>query len=145
MTKSELAKLLNICEYGEETTPEIQRTAKENGLVIVFGFSDDNAEFQGAIEEEIPCWQGRKIFFNKDGSNFTDEDGGTFLTYHKEKEAAEPNCIEAVWCEKEKVYHGNGDYYSWTFKTDLPHETFDVMEDGNPFCRGIIFSISACR
>ena len=42
--------------------------------------------------------------------------------------------LEAVWCD--------GDEYSWTYKTDIPHATFDVMEDGEKFCRGIVFSVN---
>ncbi|GAB4486727.1 MAG: hypothetical protein OHK0019_00890 [Saprospiraceae bacterium] len=145
MTAKELAQQLNGCEYLQETTAHTKGMAKQNGLVIVFAYSDDNCEFQGAIEEEIPCWNGQKIHFNKDGSNFTNESGESFLTYHKDKDEPETNMIEAVWCEKEKVFHENGDYYSWTYKTELPHETFDVFEDGKPFCRGIIFSVFDCK
>lgn len=143
MTKSELASMLNGREYGEETTPEIERLAKENGLVIVYAYSDDNTEFNGAFDEEIPCWNGAKICFNKDGSNFTNQLGIPFLDYHKEKEFADPNCIEAVWCENEKVLHPDGDYYSWTFKTEIPHETFDIMEDGGAVLQG--YCIFCCR
>ena len=49
MTSKELAELLNGREYGEETTPEIIKLAKDNGLVIVYGYSDDNTELEGAI------------------------------------------------------------------------------------------------
>ena len=144
ITAKELAEKMNGRQYGNETTEEIEKQAKENGLVIVFAYSDDNCEFRGAIDEEIPCWNGEFIYFNKDGSNFTKEDGETFLTLHKDKEAHENNEIEAVWCEKEKVYLGD-DYFSWTYKTEIPHETFNIFEDETPFCRGIVFSLSDCH
>lgn len=38
--------------------------------------------------------------------------------------------VEAVW---------DNDGYSWTYKTDIPHETFEVLEDGEKYCRGIVF------
>lgn len=145
MTAKSLAEQLNGCEYLQETTAHIEGMAKQNGLVIVFAYSDDNCEFKGAIDEEIPCWEGQKIHFNKDGSNFTNEHGESFLTCHKDTDEAETNIIEAVWCGKEKVFYPNGKYYSWTYKTDIPHEKFDVLGDGEPFCRGIVFSISDCK
>ena len=30
----------------------------------------------------------------------------------------------------------------WTFETDTPHETFTIMEDGEPWCIGIVFSMA---
>jgi len=143
MTSKELAELLNGRQYRKETTPEIIKLAKDNGLVIVYGYSDDNTEFEGAISEEIPCWEGAKIYFNKEGSNFTDVNGMAFLTYHKDKDEPESNAIEAVWYDNGKVTHeGTGLYYSWTFKTEIPHETFDIFDEGDPYCRGIVFSIT---
>jgi hypothetical protein len=38
--------------------------------------------------------------------------------------------IDAVWCEGE---------YSWTYKTNIPHATFDIWEDGEKYCKGIVF------
>ena len=37
---------------------------------------------------------------------------------------------EAVW--------GAGGV-SWTFETDIPHETFNIYENGELFCVGIVF------
>lgn len=28
------------------------------------------------------------------------------------------------------------------FTVEIPHETFDIFEDGEPFCRGIVFSVN---
>ena len=35
----------------------------------------------------------------------------------------------------------DNDGYSWTYDTDVPHECFDVYEDDEKYCRGIVFSI----
>lgn len=142
MNAIQLAQMLDNRQYGDETTPEITKAAMENGLVIVFGYSDDNCEFEGAIHEEIPCWEGCKIYFDKGGTNFTNESGECFLTYHKDKEAPERNMIHAVWCDKNILHGATGKYYAWTYHTDIPHEAFDIMEDDRPFCRGIVFSIN---
>lgn len=29
----------------------------------------------------------------------------------------------------------------WTFETDIPHETFTIVEDGEIWCVGIVFSM----
>ena len=42
--------------------------------------------------------------------------------------------IEAVWCD-------NASGASWSYKTDIPHETFNIYEDGELFCVGIVFSV----
>ncbi len=42
--------------------------------------------------------------------------------------------IDALWCKEPG--------YSWTFRTDIPHATFEVVEDGEPYCRGIVFALA---
>ena len=50
------------------------------------------------------------------------------------------NGIEAVWCSKE-----NNPVIAWTYKTEIPHATFDVLEtddeESEIQCRGLVFSI----
>lgn len=135
MKKEELAALLNGREYREEMSTAEELQAKESGLVVVFAYSDDNCEFRGAICEEIGCWRGDRIFFNKDGSNFTDGNGNAPLAYMQDKSHPEANMIEAVWSPEEPAC-------SWIYQTEIPHSTFDVLEDGELFCRGIVFSVS---
>lgn len=143
MTSKELAELLNGRQYRKETTPEIIQLAKDNGLVIVYEYLHSITDFEGAISERIDSFEGGKIYFNKDGSNFTDVNGMAFLTYHKDKDEPDANMVESVWDENEKIMHeGTGLYYSWTFKTEVPHETFDIFDEGDPYCRGIVFSVN---
>ena len=125
MTKEKLAELLNNREYGNEITKEEAQTAKENGLVVVYGFSDDNMEFDGAFRDEFGCYEGGTALVNKEGLF---EDGAVFdmrCPYRK---------IEAVWCD-------TTDDYAWSYKTDIPHATFDIMDDGEMYCRGIVFDV----
>jgi hypothetical protein len=67
MDITQLAEQLNNCEYRSEVSDEIAKIAKEHNLVIVFGYSDDNMEFRGAIYDEIGCWGGGKAFLNEKG------------------------------------------------------------------------------
>ena len=135
MTKEELAAQLNGIEYPGEPPKELKAAAKQSGLVIVFGASDDLMEFRGAIDDELPA----------PGSAFVDARGLTqdfnrlcedkdfqglrdyFARFDGRKE------IEAVWSDTVAP--------AWSFKTTIPHATFEIMEDGEAYCRGIVFSL----
>lgn len=136
MTKETLAAQLTGREIGNELEPFEEKAAKGNGLIVVFGYSDDNTEFKGAIDEEVGSYGGTAIEFTKAGI-FRDEDDDEVLEKHS---AQVPfNKIEALWCPMDKK--GNTQC-SWAYKTEIPHATFDIMEDGELFCRGIVFSIN---
>ncbi len=42
------------------------------------------------------------------------------------------------------VWHDKGNP-CWTFETDIPHETFDIYEDGELYCKGIVFNLADCK
>ena len=109
MTIYEFASGLNGRSYDSEIiqTFEEQR-AKELGFAVVYGYSDDNAEFRGAYEEEIGCYDGGRVF--KCGEKY----------------------IDAVWCEGE---------FTWTYNTNIPHATFDIFDDEEKYCKGIVFEL----
>ncbi|MFR3727665.1 hypothetical protein [Lacrimispora sp.] len=130
MNKKELARLIDGREYGYEPFRAVQQAAKEAGLVIVSGASDDVIEFIGAICDEGGCFDGGKVFFDRNGVS---QDGS---------ECA--NCIEAIWRDKTALDE-NGNVITWTYKTDIPHETFMIYEDGKPYCRGIVFDLADVR
>lgn len=128
-----MATMLNGREMGDEITKLEEEVAKASGLVVLFGYSDDNAEFRGAIRDEFSCFDGGTMFVSKEGV-FPEEDYHRCTCDHCGYKAFEKSCkkIEAKWCE--------GDY-SWTYMTDIPHATFEIMEDGDKFCRGIVFEL----
>lgn len=131
-TKESLAKLLNGNEYGDEISKEQEADAKASGLVIAFGYSDDNIELRGAISDEIGCYGGSDIKFDLQGAlpEFENLDEEEAEQYFRRKHGV--RLITANW---------DTDGYSWTYATDIPHSTFDVMEDGDKYCRAIVFSI----
>lgn len=53
-----VAKRLNMLPYRSEAKKEIVEFAKENGIVIVYGASDDLMELDGAIYDEFGCYEG---------------------------------------------------------------------------------------
>lgn len=135
MNTKEFAEMLNGREIGEEISFEESQTAKENGLVVVFGASDDLMEFRGAIDDEVSCYNGGDAFLTTDGlfKNECDSDDCPYA----ERERAKCQIIEAVWCD--------GDGPCWTYETDIPHATFNIVEDGEPYCTGIVFHIDSLK
>lgn len=128
VTVNDFAQLINGRKYGYEMFSEGElKVAKRSGIVIVTGASDDLIEFQGAIEDEGGCYDGGTVYFNKEGIS---QDGETEGYLNK---------IEAVWCGKRD---DKDNVISWSYETDIPHETFMIYEDGEPYCEGIVFSIN---
>lgn len=132
--EKEIADILDGMEYGKEISEQDLRYAKVNGAIIVFGASDDLMEFRGAIEDENSCYGGGKAYLNKNGliKNKCDDER---CPYFEEKLQC-AKVITAIW---------DSDGYSWIYATDIPHETFEILEEGRKYCRGIVFSIDALK
>ena len=132
MKPEELADELNGIEYCDEISKELIVNAKQNNLVIVYGASDDLMELRGAIDEEISCYDGGFVYLNNTGliiNECSDDSCPYFLKAIEQAQAK----VEAQWCKE--------DLYSWTYKTGIPHSTFDILEDGGKYCRGVVFSM----
>lgn len=128
MNIKEIAEKLNGREYdGEILLKEECNYLRDLGFVVVFGYSDDNAEFRGAIDDEVGCYGGKDILINKDGIFEECECECKYSKLAKEK----AKVIEAIW----------GTEYSWEYKTNIPHEEFEIFEDGEKYCKGIVFDI----
>jgi hypothetical protein len=135
MTKEALAKKLNNIEYPVRIDAELKEEAKANGLVIVYGASDDLMELDGAIYDEIGCYDGGEALIDKEGllpERDQIEDDGALENFFQRKPKAKT--IEAVWC-KDPIY-------CWTYKTDIPHITFEVLEGNEKYCKGIVFALA---
>lgn len=131
MTPKELAQILNGREYLKEITKEEEAQAKAAGLVVAYGYSDDNLELAGAVSEEIGAWDGQTVYFTKAGL-LVNDCNSCCPHFEKMKAAAAP--LELVW-------HGNSDP-CWDFKTSIPHETFEVYDEGTLYCRGVVFALA---
>lgn len=133
LTPALAAKVLDGCEYGDECSREFEAMLKANGLVAVFGASDDLMEFRGAIHDEVGCYDGGTAYLARDGLLHNDCDDDRCPHFHRAKKRAA--FIEAVWGD-------DGDGFSWKYKTEIPHEKFTVKEDGENYCEGIVFALS---
>lgn len=130
MTREELAAKLNGREYGSEIGKTEEKLAKEAGLVVVFGYSDDNVEFRGAFDDEIGAWNGTTVLITKAGP-IPEHDCDCEYCGYKTLIATAAS-VEAVW---------NDNGIPWEMKTALPHSVFEIVEDGEPFCRGIVIDV----
>ena len=135
MTAKELAEMLSGRKYGMEITRGEAQRAADAGLVVVYGASDDLMEFDGAIRYEADAYNtGRVYFKNREPVEILPSDFCSYSEYEvQEKSMAGEPYIKAVW-------HNEG-APCWTFETDIPHETFTIMEDGEPWCIGIVFNV----
>ncbi len=140
MTPKALANELAGIEYSEViklNNSDLMKLAKAQSLVVAYGFSDDLMEFDGAICDELSCYGGGTVQIDSEGLlptfDSAREDEDDCRRYFERKPKA--RAIEAVWSD-------DADGYAWTLKTDIPHETFGIMEDGACFSLGIVFAIA---
>ncbi len=129
-----LAKRLSYLKYPIKIKDEDIEFAKENGLVIVSGYSDDLCYLEGAICEEIGCFDGGSVYFKKNSK-------GEVVAYseddYSEEELGEFIKLNILWCEA-------GQPFTWSYKFDqrVPVATFEVYAGSEQYCQGIIFRVS---
>lgn len=135
MTAQDLATKLDESEYPFRVTPLVRGIAVAEGLLVVYGASDDLIEFDGAWTDEAGVYDGGTILIDREGiledfGNVEHEVEACEKWLRRSKASAS---IEALWCKEEG--------YSWTYKTDIPHATFNVVEDGEMYCRGMVIAL----
>lgn len=132
MTMKEFAEMLSGREYGTEITKDEERQAADAGLLVLYGYSDDNVEIAGAYNDEVGACNGTIVHLTKTGILQEPDCNQEDCPYYTAARDATKS-IQAVW-------HDKGDP-CWTFETDIPHETFNIYEDGELFCVGIVLSV----
>ena len=144
MTPKELADALNGVEYSTVALLHgdlLMQCAKAAGLVIAYGYSDDLLEFDGAIYDEAGA-PDTVVLIDTEGLlpsfEAAREDEEDCRRYFERKLNARE--IEAIWRHRPS---GEMDGPHWILKTDIPHESFMIVEEGEPFSRGIVFSLSS--
>lgn len=129
MNIHDVASKLDGIQYRQgEPDRAFEKELRDNRLVVVIGSSDDLVNFYGAISDELGAYEH---YITPEGMsrNKCDCDGCPYYEEHLKN----AKVIEPEWC--------NHPDYAWTYKTSIPHATFDVMEDDEKYCRGIIFSL----
>lgn len=121
----EIAERLDGMQYGDRIPKDIEELAKENNIVIVYGYSDDLIELRGAIDDEIDAWGG----------------GNVYIHNSKLMEVCDVDCIyyQEARAKARKV---TGTFKShWTFDSDFEYEAFTVYEDLELQCIGMVFKL----
>jgi hypothetical protein len=136
LTAEQFARLLDGREYTEEITKEVEAIAAESRLFVFFGYSDDNLELRGIIYDEIGVYEGDEItlalFERQNCWKQISEDNKEFAEMIVHLKSFN---VKIDWCPE-------GLDCSWLITTDVPSFPFDIMEDGNLFCRGIVIAES---
>jgi len=135
MTAKEMADRLNGREYTNETDANDTKDAKDSGLLICYGASDDLLELCGVINDEVSAYRGVSCDIDIESLEImpTKDDEGYC---EKCRARAKFITINAQWCPKDLKT-------SWRITTLVPHETFDIMKDGELYCRGCVIELKA--
>lgn len=147
MTAQELAERLVGMTSDNDPPAILIEAAKQSGLIIVYGGSDDLMEFRGAIHDEYGVNDGGEVTVTplgvlEDFDEIDSDDKDKLREYFK-REAVGGQVIEALWAQESTE---KGDY-SWTYRTNIPHSTFEITDAGEeepdyPYCRGIVFALA---
>lgn len=139
---AQLRQQLHGCQYSREMTKDQEAFAKAHGLVVVFGYSDDNVELRGAIDDEVGASDGTVLRITRFGvlpewetfcCSGPDEIAAAEYFAHKASGVA---TIQARFSPDDKPG------YTWAFDTAIPHLVFLVMEDGEAYGEGLIFALA---
>lgn len=106
-----------------------RKCAERNNLVIVCGYSDDLIDLYGAISEEGDCFNGGDFHLEQENDHWI-----------LKEELGKCNNISAKWCEKSKITD-DWEIIPWSYETDIPHTTFYMTHEGEPFCEGLVFDM----
>lgn len=142
MTKEQLAAQLNEREYSEEITREEESLARNNGLIVIFGASDDLLEFRGAVHEELGAYGGTTTYLIQKKGKWEAINEDELEEYKETLEELGLSShlltheITARWAPRVDDHH-----YSWEIVAKVPHAHFDIMEDEEFYCRGIVLDI----
>ena len=130
-----LAQKLDGREYLREITEQEAQRAKDAGLVVVFGYSDDDLEFRGAIDDEVGAFDGVEVPIID----------GEIMRMPCD------NCQEEecqLWkkaIEKARFIRAEYTDGGWKIETTIPHARFTIYEDGEVFSEGIVFHMDDLR
>lgn len=155
-TIDDLANLLDGNEYGDELRNEynlnVEDICKKNNWVVVFGYSDDNLELRGAIDDEIGAWEGIVVKLVKPGDFYLVDEYEE--TYQKAKEtmfiSIEDSELEELkkdnykgTCVIECLWGPEDSDASWQFNcAGAPSVRFNIMEEGEIYAECLVIDLN---
>ena len=132
MDKFEAAAALDGNEYGSEGSPKLFAQMKTDRLICLFGYSDDCEEMRGADDDEFGT---DDLFFTSGGAlkNQCEDDDCPYWQSERRQAA------------KVEVFDGGEEFGMFEFRTSIPHAAFRIIEDGELYGSGIVFSLDDLR
>lgn len=118
----EIKSRIDKIDIKQEIPKDVQVLAKDNNILIAYGGSDDLLELRGAINEEYGAWEG----FDP---RVMSGDGRREIEVLKKLLSID---LVMNWCPNDEL-SGN-----FTLKEGVEFEEFDIIEDEEVFCRGVI-------
>lgn len=155
-TIDDLANLLDGNEYRDELRNEynlnVEEICKKNNWVVVFGYSDDNLELRGVIDDEIGAWEGITIKLVKPGDFYLVDEYEE--TYQKAKEtmfiSIENSELEELkkdnykgTCVIECLWSPEDSDASWQFNcAGAPSVRFNIMEEEELYAECLVIDLN---
>lgn len=141
----------------------LSELAKENEILIVYGYSDDCVEFDGAIIDELSCGfevintyyidykkNGKSYIVNQDIFTWlNDKDGITYTDIEFIKEVLSKYVKDLIKVKAGYCTDFNKD--GWGFELELPesmkidYDTFNILEDAGIFIKGLIIDLESFK
>ena len=133
MTAEEFARLLDGREYGSEMSKEENELAAVNRLFVFLGESDDEFKSRGILNYFFNAVNGIEVTIAKTLNT------PYWGVIHEEMKVQASAFVKNLknFTVKAILFPEDPDT-TWLITTDVPHATFDIMEDGDLFCRGIV-------
>ena len=141
LTKESLAARLTGREAGHEITRDEEAEAKAAGLLVVFGYSDDNLELRGALHDEVGCYaSNRPVEVIITAGGVLEEWG---FDGKDQKNAFEWFRRENLPRATVRAFFGVGSSaFTWSYEVDVPHATFEIFDGDEKFCFGVVLAVA---
>lgn len=145
MTKTELAATLNGRQYGDEITEEEEQQAEASGLIVLFGYGDDNIELRGSIDDEVSLFDGGTIYLHRGGIlDNPDHEECERCQASLRKEQTKCVAIECRWDDSGYSWFitpATRDGVGSPLDSVIQFAPFDILEGADKFCRGIVIEL----
>ena len=133
----DLVELIGDLEYGDDIPADADKLAETIGAAIIYGYSDDGVMVDGVVSDQGSAYDSNTLWLDRKGFLPINED----LTLDDEP-ATVDECREIVKrfdsAVKLKAIWGDTGL-AWRYETEVEHRTFEIKEDGEVWCRGIVF------
>lgn len=142
----QIAEQLNGSEYGEKLLSKVDLP---KNMVVISWYSDDNIEIEWLITDEVWAWKWKEFYILPEKlCIITDSELQSIPDLLSQFNQWAIDLIEEatknVLQRKPKIEaKRDHDGYSWYITVSWCNVAyFDVMEDGDKFCRGAVIDLS---